>query len=258
MSRSDPRARATLKIVMRAVRDDQTRGGGQPADVSSVGVAAHELKSPLVLLRQLSLDLLDDTLSLNDRQQVLDQLVHISEKALRLTGNITRAEAVQSTLFPLEPINPLTICDDVTHELARLYQAHQRTLLTGRVKHIAPVVGNRDLLRRILLNFADNALYYGDENGHVKLEAQLIKRRGVVRVGVRDYGPALPRASWRRLVADLEHTHPVQARPQSSGLGIYIANQFAAAMNGRIGAIRHRDGTSFYVELPVSNQLTLL
>lgn len=243
---------------MRAVGGDQTTGGTRPADVSSVGVAAHELKSPLVLLRQLSLDLIDDNLDDRERKQILEQLVHVSEKALRLTSDITRAESLQAALFPLEPVNPLTICDEVSGELRRLYVANGRTLKRSRQQHIVPVVANRDLLRRILLNFADNALHYSNASGYVMLEAKLIKRQQVVRVGVRDYGPALPLANWRRLTNSLQQTQAVHARPQSSGLGLYIAHQFATAMNGRIGAIRHHDGASFYVELPVSHQLTLL
>ena len=42
------------------------------------------------------------------------------------------------------------------------------------------------------------------------------------------------------------------------GLGLYIASQFAEAMHGKIGAIRHKDGATFYVELQASSQMTLL
>ena len=53
---------------------------------------------------------------------------------------------------------------------------------------------------------------------------------------------------------------PVRAasRPQSSGLGIFIAQNFAEAMGAKIGVIRHRDGNTFYVDLNKSEQLSLL
>lgn len=242
---------------MRGSRGNDSEGGNE-TDISSVSVAAHELKSPLVLLRQLSLDLASGELSDNERTRVMEQLVQVSEKALRLTSDLTRAERLQSSLFPLEPVNPISVCDDVTYELQRLYQAHGRSLKRSRIRHLPPVVANRDLLRRILLNFADNALHYSDEQGVVELHAQLLREAGLVRVGVRDYGPAVSMKNWRELTDSLDTTKPVQARPQSSGLGLYIAHQFATAMNGRIGAIRHHDGASFYVELPISKQLSLL
>ncbi|HRF28765.1 MAG TPA: HAMP domain-containing sensor histidine kinase [Candidatus Saccharibacteria bacterium] len=243
---------------MEAAKGNNNRGGSNQSDLSSVVVAAHELKSPLVLMRQLALDIASGKLSNEEQRRVVDQLVHVSEKGLRLTSDLTRAEAVQSVLFDMQPVNAISVCDDVADELAGLYNAHGRSLKRSRIRALPPVVANRDLLRRILVGFADNALHYSDIDGVVELHAQLLRDKKLVRLGVRDYGPALSNKNWRQLVRNLGATQPVQARPQSSGLGLYIAHQFAVSMNGRIGAVRHRDGASFYVELPISQQLTLL
>jgi K+-sensing histidine kinase KdpD len=56
----------------------------------------------------------------------------------------------------------------------------------------------------------------------------------------------------------LNNPLPIHCRPQSSGLGIFIASQFADAMNGNIGVTRHRDGVTFYVDLNSSRQLKFL
>lgn len=225
--------------------------------ISTIGVAAHELKSPLVLLRQLSMELADSDVTERERDRIIEQMRCISEKALRLTSDLTRAESQQS-LFMLAPVNPLDVARDVRGELDGLYKAHGRQLRVSRIRHLPPVIANRDLLRRILLNFADNALHYADVDGAVELQAQLLAERSVVRLGVRDYGPHMSRSHWQKLTRTLHEGQPVHQRPQSSGLGLYIAHQFAENMNGRIGAIRHQDGATFYVELPVSHQLSLL
>ncbi len=232
--------------------------GALVSGVPSVSVAAHELKSPLVLLRQLSLELLNGDLTDSQRQRILEQMVSVSEKGLRLTGDLTKTETLQQPLFDCYPLNPLSVTDDVANELSGLYKAHGRTLRVSRIRHLPPVVANHDLLRRILLNFADNALHYSDIHGVVELQAQLQRERDIVRLSVRDYGPSLPLASWRKLTSSLSNKQQMQARPLSSGLGLYISHQFASAMNGHIGAIRHRDGASFYVELPVSRQLSII
>lgn len=234
-----------------------SEGSGVVSRVSGIGVAAHELKSPLVLLRQLSLELADEQLSETERRRIALQMQLISEKALRLTGDLTRAES-QTTLFELTPVNPLDVARDVRTELQTLYRAHGRALKVSRIRNLPPVIANRDLLRRILLNFADNALHYAGPDDAVELQAQLLVERSAVRLSIRDYGPHMPLSSWRRLVRSLDATQPVHARPQSSGLGLYISHEFARHMNGRIGAIRHQDGASFYVELPVSRQLSLI
>lgn len=231
--------------------------GGELHRVTRIGVAAHELKSPLALIRQLSLELSYGDLTDAQKQRIVEQITHVSEKALRLTSNLTRVES-QVSLFELSPVNPLDVARDVRTELQGLYKAHGRTLKVSRIRYLPPVIANRDLLRRILLNFADNALHYADVNGAVELQAQLLAERSAVRLSVRDRGPHMPLSSWKKLVRTLESGQPVHARPQSSGLGLHIAHEFARHMKGHIGAIRHQDGASFYVELPVSRQLTLL
>jgi signal transduction histidine kinase len=162
-------------------------------------------------------------------------------------------------MFELEPINPEQICRDIAAELSPLFEAHHRQLAVGRRTHPLLLVANRDLLRRILMNFSDNALHYSQPGTVVHLQIQAFKRSGVIRVGVRDYGPALSSDMWRNLQKKLSKApQAIHARPQSSGLGLFIAGQFADAMNGRIGATRHRDGATFYVELQASRQLSLL
>lgn len=239
------------------LRGEQHQGSGGSSGVSAIGVAAHELKSPLVLLRQLAIELNDASLTHAQQQRISEQMTLISERALRLTSDLTRLES-QLELFAMEPVNPLDVVRDVRSELHGLYQAKGRTLHIARVRHLPPVIANRDLLRRIILNFADNALHYSHVDGMVELQAQLLNERSIVRLGVRDYGPYISPKEWRVLSGKLKHVKAAHQRPQSSGLGLYIAHEFASHMNGSIGATRHQNGASFYVDLPVSHQLTLV
>ncbi len=227
--------------------------------VTPLIAAAHELKAPLALLRQIAFRLEDTTLPTADRQRLLRQSVLVSERALRLTSDLTKVARLESALFTIEPINPEQLCKDVAAELGPLFEAYGRSVAVQTRRHPLLLVANRDLLRRILLGFSDNALHYSQPGTAVHLQIQAFKKAGVIRVGVRDYGPALSSDLWRTLQKKLQAApQPVHARPESSGLGLYIASQFAEAMNGTIGAVRHRDGATFYVELQASSQLSLL
>lgn len=227
--------------------------------LSPILAAAHELKSPLVLVRQLALQLQDDGLQASKKIKLLNQIALTSERALRLTSDLTKASRLEDGLFDLEPINPEQICRDVASELTPLFEAYGRKLAVKGHKHPLLLVANRDLLRRILLGFSDNALRYSGENAAVELQIQAFKKAGVVRIGVRDFGPALSADMWRKLKQKLNNApQSVHGRPESSGLGLYIASQFASVMNGRIGAVRHKDGATFYVEMQASMQLSLV
>jgi len=221
--------------------------------------AAHELKSPLALLRQLLLQLQSTTLRPAEKAVLIERAILTSERGLRLTSDVTKAARLEDALFTLEPINPEQLCLDIVTELQPLFAAHGKTMTVKSRRHPLLLVANRDLLRRIVVGFSDNALRYSGENTAVELQIQAFKNAGTVRLGVRDYGPALSSDMWRTLQKKLR-TSPqsVHARPESSGLGLYIASQFAEVMGGRIGAVRHRDGATFYVELQASTQTSLL
>ena len=234
------------------------RGEGS-IEVTPLVAAAHELKAPLALVRQLALRLGDETLTTAERERLLHQTVLTSERALRLTSDLTKASRLDSAMFQLEPINPDQLCRDVVSELQPLFEAYGRSVAIKGRRHPLLLVAHRDLLRRILLSFSDNALHYSQPGTAVHLQIQAFKKAGTIRVGVRDFGPALSADMWQTLQKKL-NTAPqkIHARPESSGLGLYIASQFATAMNGRIGAVRHKDGATFYVELQASNQLSFL
>lgn len=234
--------------------------GGEGTDVvSPLVAAAHELKAPLALVRQIALRLQDETLTKEQRSRLLEQTMLTSERALRLTTDLTKSARLEDAMFSLEPINPEQLCRDVVVELTALFEAHGKTIAVKTRRHPLLLVANRDLLRRILLSFGDNALHYGAPDRAVELQIQALKGAGVVRIGVRDFGPALSSDMWRTLQKKLSSSpQSVHARPESSGLGLYIAGKFAEAMNGKIGATRHKDGATFYVDLQASSQLSLL
>lgn len=247
---------------MSAVHREHEELGEEPlmGGISSIVAAAHELKSPLSLMRQLSLMLEKGDISISEQQRMLRQITLTSERALRLTSDLTRSARLNDGLFALEPINPKQLCEEIVHELSPLFEAHgQRISLASRI-HPLLLVANRDLLRRILLNFSDNALHYAHtEGGIVELQIKAFKKGKLIRLGVRDFGPALSTDMWKSLQKKLARSpQTLHARPLSSGLGLYISGQFAEAMNGSIGVTRHHDGATFYVDLQSSEQLSFL
>lgn len=245
---------------MKGTEDQSIYGGGAVvANVPLFVAAAHELKSPLALVRQLSFALDSDQLTPAELKKIARQITLVSERALRLTTDLTRTSRLEDGLFMLEPVNPLSLCEEVVAELQPLYRAKGRRLVVARRTRSLLAIANKDLLRRILLNFADNALHYSDSNSEVRITARICEGGAKIRLGVRDYGPAVPAGVWKKLESSLGvAAQPLHSRPDSSGLGIYITSQFAEAMQACVGATRHRDGATFYVDLMASRQLRLL
>ena len=222
----------------------------------SVVVAAHELKTPLALMRQLSLLLSEGSLDGAEAQRVSQQVTQTAERALALVGDLAHTANLSPTLFPLEPVNPLAVCRQIAQEMRPALQVYDRRVEWPRGRQAQLVVANQTLLGRVLANFLENALRYSEPSATVRVKLQ--RRGDVLRMGVRDFGPMMSLREYRQLLDEMVLRKSVRTRPESSGLGVYVASQFAQAMNGEIGLIRHRDGLTFYVDVPLSRQLSWL
>lgn len=233
------------------------RGALFAATLSQASIVAHELKAPLAAIRQLSLELQDDEITASERLLITQQIELLSERSLRLSSDLALSERLQTSLFPTTSLDPAALCGGVVREIEPMYRAHTRKITMKVSKRAHLMIGNQDLLHRILVNFADNALNYTDEASVVELYAQLRNKESQMRLGVRDYGELLPANVWRAMREGV--APPMQTgQAHSSGLGLIIAHRFAEATGGKIGAIRHRDGATFYIDMPLSQQVKLL
>jgi signal transduction histidine kinase len=230
--------------------------------VPSLAVAAHELKAPLALIRQLSLTLKDEpaehSLQHPEVRQLLDRLRLTSERSLRLVEMLTRHARLEDSLFELEPVNVSQICEETAHEFMPLCAATGQSIEVHASKRSVLAVANYELLRSVAFGLYDNALAHSTSQKPISVT--IGQQADTVRMGVRDYGPLVSADTFKNLRERLGKTkQPIGQRPNSSGLGLYIAGQFAEAMQGRLGAVRHRNnGTTFYLDTPISAQLSLL
>ena len=222
------------------------------SEVNSILVAAHELKAPLALLRQLAfaLDLADSDLA---REKIKTQMISTSDRALKQVTDLTKIARLEDGLFEMEPVAIRGVCEEVTRELEQLFRFNRRKLKISYTNRSRLVIANRELLSSVIYNFCLNAMHYSDEQTFS--EIRLKDRKDRVRFSVRDYGPALPPDVARSIKCGwAKKPTSIAMRPGSSGLGLYIASKFSEYMHAPLGTIRHRDGTSFFVDLPVSKQ----
>lgn len=223
-------------------------------EVNGILVAAHEMKAPLALMRQLALCL--DPEDPNEVREYQQKLISVSERTLKQVSDLSKAARLEDGLFEMEPVAVRSVCDEVESELNSLFRLNSKKLELKYTNKSRLVIANHDLLYSIIYNFCVNAIKYSTADSISRLVVK--DQKGHVRVSVRDFGPALPTKIYKKLATNsLNAPVNISFRPDSSGLGLFIATKFANFMHANIGAIRHRDGTSFYVELPISNQASL-
>ena len=223
------------------------------SEVGGLTVAAHELKSPLAVMRQLALSMDFQEDSSLDLEKTRSQIVNISERAIRQVNDLTKIARLEEGLFVMEPVSVRTVCDHVLSELRPFFELNHRSLRTSYKNRTNLVIANQDLLFSVIYNFCINAMYYSTAETISILS--LSDRGDSVEVAVRDYGPSLPIKVWQQLKTGISQPTSIAMRPTSSGLGLYIASQFSNYMQAELSAVRHRDGTSFKLKIPASKQV---
>ena len=189
-------------------------------EVDGILVAAHELKAPLAVLRQLALSF--DELN-GTNEHIRSEMVSVSERAIKQVNDLIKVRRLEDGLFEMEPVAVRAVCDAVTRELNYLFKGEQ---------------------------------HYS--NTETRAELVVKDYHGMVQVKIRDYGPALPIDVWREMKRGfVRKPTSIAMRPGSSGLGLFIASRFSRYMHAEVGAVRHRDGTSFYINLPISKQMSM-
>lgn len=207
-------------------------------------IAAHELKTPLVLIRQLSL-FLENELDGNNKQ-LIQQIGLTAERSLSLTTNLTQASNFQPELFPLETVNLRSIITELDYDLSPLCKMYGKKICLRRKQNLPLVIANRELLRRVLTSYVDNALKYSkNKASRIDLDITVLASKKV-RIAVRNY--------CKRVSVKSGENHNLA----SSGIGLKIVDYFANYFGADIGHIRHKDGNSYYIDLEISSQMRLI
>jgi two-component system, OmpR family, sensor kinase len=226
--------------------------------------ASHELRTPIAIVRGEA----DIALAMPDRphdeyREALSVVRAESRRLSRIVHDLfllARADAGQQQL-QLRQFYLDDLISDCTRA-ARSLASRRNMTLTSTVTTEAPVCGDEDLMRQLILNLLDNALKYCSEGGAV--EISLCSGSGSHRVIVRDSGPGIPPDVARHVFDRFYRGDGARARDSAAtvrlhddahgvgaGLGLAIARWVAEAHGGSLVlAQSSQEGSEFVLTLP--------
>ena len=221
-------------------------------EVDGATVVARELKRPLLELRQLAFGF--DGNGGSD-EKIRSRMVSVADMAIRQVNDLAKMERLSSGGFEMGPVAVRALCDDVISEISELFDGKKGQMTVRYSNRSRLVVANPELLKSVVYNFLLDAANYTDEE--MRTELRVKEASGMVEINVRDFGPALPFDVWQEIKGNLMTPRDIAMRPGSSALGLYIVSKFSKYMNAEVGAVRHRDGASFFVKVPVPRQINI-
>jgi len=219
--------------------------------------ASHELQTPLTILKgEMEVALLKPR-SPEEYQSVLNSgLEEIDRINHLVSGLLLLARADAGVLrLDLQDVELKTLVHDVCDQLSLIARDRSIDLQTGDMTDGIDVIvrGDREHLRRLLMNLVENALKYTPSGGHVRLS--LTASSGWAVLKVTDSGIGLAETEKKKIFNRFHRASEVRnSGGKGVGLGLSIALSIAEAHSGRIAVdSTPGQGSIFSVYLPAAS-----
>jgi signal transduction histidine kinase/CheY-like chemotaxis protein len=220
-----------------------------------LGMAAHDLRSPLAVIQSYSEFLLDEAApSLSpEHVEFLTVIRASSQFMLQLVNDLLDVSRIESGQLQLD-CQPTDLIALVERNVAlnRVLAARKDIRLTfEHPPALPPVTLDAAKIEQVLNNLVGNAIKYTYPGTEVTV--YLERRADEVLLAVRDRGPGIPEAEQGKLFRPFQTTSVRStAGEKSTGLGLMIARRIVEGHRGRIWVESQVGvGTTFWVALPL-------
>ncbi|HEY8273709.1 MAG TPA: DUF4118 domain-containing protein [Pseudolabrys sp.] len=249
-------ATATLERlgVAHAISEARMRSQTDQLREALIGSVSHELRTPLASILGAA-TVLSAAPALRQEKK-LTALVHdVRDEAERLNNDIQNLlDATRISSDGIKPhvewADPADIINSAVDRCRQRLSDHRLTINVPPdlpLIHVDPV-----LVQQALVQIFDNAVKYSEPNSQIEVAART--QDGHLDISVTDQGAGLTTTEaakiWDRFARGERHA----ATTSGSGLGLWIANAFIGANDGKVTAQSDGagHGTMVVIELPVS------
>jgi len=202
-----------------------------------ISMASHQLRTPLTSVKgYVSMVLEEDAGPINDQQRkFLNQAFISSQRMVYLISDLLNVSRLKTGKFVIEN-KPAYLPDTVEQEIAQLEETVKARELTMKYNkpESFPTVGiDEEKLRQVIMNFADNAIYYTPAGGVINIELKATKDS--IEYTVKDDGIGVPKSEQPHLFTKFYRAgNARKARPDGTGLGLFMAKKVITAQGGAI------------------------
>ena len=218
-----------------------------------VSEMVHELRTPLSALSAavhlLQRPELEDEQRSKIRQTIINEVQRLDE----LTTNFLELSRLESgrIRFEREPVLLEGLVRECI-EIMRLQADSVGVLLeTDFDRTLSPLMGDRNQLKRLLMNLITNAIKYNHKGGWVRISVQ--RKDDDALLMVSDNGKGIPTDDLPNLFKRFYRVPDQEGLISGTGLGLAIAKRIAQNHNGTIDVeSKEGEGTTFMVVLPFS------
>jgi signal transduction histidine kinase len=185
------------------------------------------------------------------RKQIRQTIFNEVQRLDELTTNFLELSRLESgrVRFEREPVHIEGLIRECIEILRPLADTESITLEVDVREVMTPVLGDRNQLKRMLLNLINNAIKYNKKGGWVKISLERETDQAVLEVC--DSGRGIPVDSLSNLFDRFYRVPEQEGRIAGTGLGLAIAKKIVLNHEGTIDVESELgEGTTFRVILP--------
>ncbi|MBS1502014.1 MAG: PAS domain S-box protein [Bacteroidetes bacterium] len=229
--------------------DDQKRAMERKDEF--IGVASHELKTPLTSLKgylQLMSAQAKDVLA-PQTKNYLDRANNSVHKLQHLVEDLLDVSKINAGKlnYTLEAIDLKDIVASCMENAANMYGSFEFTV--GNDLPLK-VMGNAERLEQVLMNFLNNAVKYSKDDKRIIVKTARIDGWG--RVSVTDFGIGLKKDQQLRIFDRFYRVDDRKYMTSGLGMGLYISAQIIHTHGGTIGVeSEFGKGSTFHFDLRI-------
>lgn len=202
-----------------------------------ISMASHQLRTPLTSVKgYVSMVLEGDAGELNDMQKkLLEQSFASSQRMVYLIADLLNLSRLRTGKFVIEakPTNLADVIESEVNQLKISAAGRNLTLDYKKPDNFPEIMLDETKIRQVIMNFADNAIYYTPSGGSIDIK--LKQTKDSVEFTVNDNGIGIPPEEQRHLFNKFYRAKNAQkARPDGTGLGLFMAKKVIIAQGGAV------------------------
>lgn len=202
-----------------------------------ISMASHQLRTPLTSVKgYISMVMEGDAGKITKKQtELLDQAFVSSQRMVYLIADLLNVSRLRTGKFVID-YKQTNLADVIDGEIAQLTEtakSRNLTLTYDKPKDFPTLMLDETKIRQVIMNFADNAIYYTPTGGHIKVALE--DKGDTIEFTVTDNGIGVPKSEQHHLFSKFYRANNAKkARPDGTGLGLFMAKKVIIAQGGSI------------------------
>ena len=226
-----------------------------------IGVASHQLRTPLTGVNWALESLAKNQENLNDGQkELIGTALQATAKLLKTINDLLDVSKIEEGRFgyDFKNVDIISFVGNIVQEAQMLAKEYGIKVYFSQPEEPSMALLVDEIkLSMVFANLIDNAVKYNVENGEVIVSVERVPNEPYVRISVKDTGVGIPADQMDKLFTKFFRAENVVRKyTEGSGLGLYIAKNIIKRHGGQIWAESEINrGTTFYFTLPTDKSL---